>query len=57
MAFFETLKRGAKKLGKDAAKAAKMRKEDYLRVYGIAAATLRQALEDGRSEFSARVFY
>ncbi len=41
----------------DAAKAAKMRKEDYLRVYGIAAATLRQALEDGRSEFSARVFY
>lgn len=41
---------------KDAAKAAKMRKGDYLRVYGIAAATLRQALEDGRSEFSARVF-
>ncbi|WP_323157263.1 hypothetical protein [Stenotrophomonas maltophilia] len=40
----------------DAAKAAKMRKADYLRVYGIAAATLRQALEDGRSEFSARVF-
>ncbi|MDG2508647.1 hypothetical protein [Stenotrophomonas maltophilia] len=40
----------------DAAKAAKMRKGDYLRVYGIAAATLRQALEDGRSEFSARVF-
>ncbi|WP_125892259.1 hypothetical protein [Stenotrophomonas maltophilia] len=40
----------------DAAKAAKMRKGDYLRVYGIAVATLRQALEDGRSEFSARVF-
>lgn len=40
----------------DAAKAVKMRKGDYLRVYGIAAATLRQALEDGRSDFSARVF-
>lgn len=40
----------------DAAKAAKMRKGDYLRVYGIAAATLRQALEDGRKEFSGRVF-
>lgn len=40
----------------DAAKAAKMRKADYLRVYGIAAATLRQALEDGRKEFSGRVF-
>ncbi|WP_183073710.1 hypothetical protein [Stenotrophomonas rhizophila] len=40
----------------DAAKAAKMRKGDYLRVYGIAAATLRQALEDGRREFSARIF-
>lgn len=40
----------------DAAKAAKMRKGDYLRVYSIAAATLRQALEDGRKEFSARVF-
>ncbi len=40
----------------DAAKAAKMRKGDYLRVYGVAAATLRQALEDGRKEFSGRVF-
>lgn len=40
----------------DAAKAAKMRKGEYLRVYGIAAATLRQALEDGRKEFSGRVF-
>jgi len=40
----------------DAAKAAKMRKGDYLRVYGIATATLRQALEAGRSDFSARVF-
>ena len=40
----------------DAAKAAKMRKGDYLRVYGIAAATLCQALEDGRKEFSGRVF-
>ena len=40
----------------DAAKAAKMRKGNYLRVYGIAAATLRQALEDGRKEFSGRVF-
>ncbi|WP_251473649.1 hypothetical protein [Stenotrophomonas lactitubi] len=40
----------------DAAKAAKMRKGDYLRVYGIAAAALRQALEDGRKEFSGRVF-
>lgn len=40
----------------DAAKAAKLRKGDYLRVYGIAAATLQQALEDGRKEFSGRVF-
>ena len=40
----------------EAAKAAKMRKGEYLRVYGIAAATLRQALEDGRKEFSGRVF-
>lgn len=40
----------------DAAKAAKMRKGDYLRIYGIAAAMLRQALEDGRKEFSGRVF-
>lgn len=39
-----------------AAKAAKMRKADYLRVYGIAAAALGKALEDGRREFSARVF-
>jgi len=41
---------------KDAAKAAKMRKGDYLRLYAIAAATLRQALDDGRKEFSGRVF-
>ncbi|MEJ6328669.1 hypothetical protein Q2B95_08375 [Stenotrophomonas maltophilia] len=40
----------------DAAKSAKMRKGDYLYVYGIAAATLRQTLEDGRKEFSGRVF-
>jgi len=40
----------------DAAKAAKMRKGEYLRVYGIAAATLRQAVEDGRKEFSGRLF-
>lgn len=40
----------------DAAKAAKMRKGEYLRVYRIAAATLSQALEDGRKEFSGRVF-
>lgn len=40
----------------DAAKAAKMRKGNYLRVYGIASETLRQALEDGRKEFSGRVF-
>lgn len=40
----------------DAAKAAKMRKGDYLRVYGIATTTLRQALDDGRKEFSGRVF-
>ncbi|EKT4067935.1 hypothetical protein QEG11_003412, partial [Stenotrophomonas maltophilia] len=36
-----------------AAKAAKMRKGDYLGVHGIAAATLCQALEDGRKEYSA----
>lgn len=40
----------------DAAKAAKMRKGDYLRVYRVAAATLRQALDDGRKEFSGRLF-
>lgn len=40
----------------DAAKAAKMRKGDYLRVYGIASEALRQALKDGRNEFSGRVF-
>jgi len=45
-----------KMAAQDAAKAAKMRKGEYLRVYGIAAATLRQALEDGRKEFSGRVF-
>jgi len=46
----------AAKAAKMRNKAAKMRKGDYLRVYGIAAATLRQALEDGRKEFSGRVF-
>ncbi len=40
----------------EAAKAVKMRKGDYLRVYGVAAATLRQALEDGRQEFKVRLF-
>lgn len=40
----------------EAAKAAKMRKADYLRVYGIAVVVLRKALEDGRREFSARLF-
>lgn len=45
-----------KTAAQDAAKAVKMRKGDYLRVYGIASATLRQALEDGRKEFSGRVF-
>lgn len=40
----------------DAAKAAKMRKADYLRVYGIAVSTLRQALEEGRKEFCGRLF-
>lgn len=45
-----------KAAAQDAAKAVKMRKGDYLRVYGIAAATLRQALEDGRKDFSGRVF-
>ncbi|HDS1011362.1 TPA: Lar family restriction alleviation protein [Stenotrophomonas maltophilia] len=45
-----------KTAAQDAAKAVKMRKGDYLRVYGIAAATLRQALEDGRQEFKVRLF-
>ncbi|WP_423170755.1 hypothetical protein [Stenotrophomonas maltophilia group sp. CASM26] len=45
-----------KTAAQDAAKAVKMRKGDYLRVYGIASATLRQALEDGRKEFRGRVF-
>ncbi|KAA3603393.1 hypothetical protein JY452_04685 [Stenotrophomonas maltophilia] len=40
----------------DAAKAAKMRKADYLRVYGIAVSTMRQALEEGRKEFCGRLF-
>lgn len=39
-----------------AAKAVKMRKADYLRVYSIATATLRQALEEGRREFRVRLF-
>lgn len=41
---------------RDAAKAVKMRKGDYLQVYAIAAATLKQALEDGRQEFKVRLF-
>lgn len=40
----------------NAAKAAKMRKGDYLRVYGIAATVMRQALDEGRGEFCVRVF-
>lgn len=40
----------------DAAKAARMRKGEYLRVYATASGTLRQALEDGRKEFSGRLF-
>ncbi|MCF3492655.1 hypothetical protein GUV62_08035 [Stenotrophomonas maltophilia] len=40
----------------EAAKAAKMRKDAYLRVYAIATATLRQLVEDGRSEFRSRIF-
>ncbi|QBR46114.1 hypothetical protein [Stenotrophomonas indicatrix] len=40
----------------EAAKAAKMRKSAYLRVYGIASSALSQALEDARAEFSARLF-
>lgn len=39
-----------------AAKAAKMRKGDCLRGYGLAAATLHQALDDGGKEFSGRGF-
>lgn len=39
-----------------AAKAAKMRKSDYLRVYSLATSVIRQALEDGRAEFRLRVF-
>ena len=45
-----------KVVAQEAAKAAKMRKGNYLRVYAIAAAALRQALEDGRQEFSGRLF-
>ncbi|MBA0225962.1 hypothetical protein D7U89_10755 [Stenotrophomonas maltophilia] len=40
----------------DAAKAAKMRKGDYLRVYGLASTALRQTLDDGRKEFCGRLF-
>ncbi len=39
-----------------AAKAAKMRKGAYLKVYSIAASTLSQSLEDGRKEFKVRLF-
>lgn len=39
-----------------AAKAAKMRKGDYLRVYAIASTTLQQSLEDGRQQFKTRLF-
>jgi len=39
-----------------AAKAVKLRKGDYLRVYSLATAVLRQALEDGRTEFRLQVF-
>lgn len=39
-----------------AAKAAKMRKGDYLAAYSIAASALRQALEDGRQQFKAKLF-
>lgn len=39
-----------------AAKAVKMRKSDYLSVYAIATAALRQALDDGRKEFKVRLF-
>jgi len=40
----------------EAAKAAKMRKGSYLRVYAIAHAALTQALEEGRQEFRVRLF-
>lgn len=40
----------------DAAKAAKMRKAAYLRGYAIAISALRQALDDGRKEFRAKLF-
>lgn len=40
----------------EAAKAAKMRKGEYLRVYSIATSTFQKALEDGRAEFRARLF-
>lgn len=40
----------------DAARAVKMRKGAYLAAYRIAAATLQQALEDGRLQFRARLF-
>ncbi len=41
----------------EAAKAAKMRKSEYLRVYAIATTSVRQALEEGRREFSSRLFF
>lgn len=40
----------------EAAKAVRMRKGDYLKVYGIASDTLRQSVEDGRWEFKKRLF-
>jgi len=40
----------------EAARAVKMRKGAYLAAYRIAAATLQQALEDGRQQFRARLF-
>ncbi|WP_312325656.1 hypothetical protein [Stenotrophomonas sp.] len=46
----------ARAAAQDAAKAVKMRKADYLRVYAMAASTLRQALDDGRQEFKVRLF-
>lgn len=39
-----------------AAKAAKMRKGEYLRVYAIASTILQQSLEDGRQQFKNRLF-
>lgn len=39
-----------------AARAAKMRKGDYLRVYRLAAEVLEQAIEAGRTDFGRRLF-